>query len=135
MSLTFAQQLKHLFIILFMLVYGLSSSGMTINLHYCCGKLDAISLTGKHSKGCAMGEEIKMSNCCNDEQISVKVNPDQEPFSKSLQVNKAFVAVPFSAPVFTTCSVQHLSVSDFPRKAPPPLPSIPLFIKHCSFRI
>lgn len=127
--------MKKLFIIILMLTYGLSSSGMSVSLHYCCGKLDGISFSGRHSKGCAKNNEIKKSRCCNDKQISLKVHTDQEPVAKWIQAYKSIIALPLSKPALTSFTRQYITVDKLARGTPPLLSPVSLFIKNCVFRI
>ena len=128
--------MKKLFIILIMLVYGLSSSGMVISLHYCCGKLDDVSFSGKnHRSDCPMGSKIKKSSCCNDKQISTKLNADQQAAIKWIQLNKQTLSAPENPafPVLFTGFI--IAVDRLARGTPATSSVVPLFIKNCVFRI
>lgn len=127
--------MKKLFIILIMLVYGVSSSGMTINLHYCCGKLDDVSFTGDHSKGCAMASVKKNSKCCHNQQLTVKLNTDQQQAVKWVQVHKAYVAE-LPAPVYLLTPTNLLAATGvLARGTPFTLPSVPIYLRNCVFRV
>jgi hypothetical protein len=127
--------MKKFLVIILMLVYGLSSSGMTINLHYCCGKLDDISFFGKKDSQCPMGNHIKKSGCCNDKQISVNINAEQEQASKWVQTGKLSIATPVFQTTNTSFTGNHVSVNRLARGTPIPATSVPIFIKNCVFRI
>ena len=131
----FPVEMKKLFIILLMLTYGLSSSGMTISLHYCCGKLDSVSFTSKQEKTCKMGNHVKKSGCCNDKQISASVSSDQQGTTQWVQFAKQTIALPSYQPINTSFKSYVFSVNKLARGTPGVLPSIPLFIKNCVFRI
>jgi hypothetical protein len=124
---------KKLFIILIMLVYGVSSSGMSITLHYCCNKLDSVSFTA-HSKSCEMGDRSKKSSCCSDKQISTKAIADQEA-AKWVQSLNSTVAVPVSTPAFINFASCKVSVQRLARGTPFKISSVPIFIKNSVFRI
>ncbi|HKG68647.1 MAG TPA: hypothetical protein VKA92_07245 [Segetibacter sp.] len=127
--------MKKCFIIVLMLIYGLSSSGMTINLHYCCGKLDGVSFTGKKEKPCKMGNHIKKSGCCNDKQISASLNFEQQAATKWVQLTKQTIAVPVYLVGNTSFKDYIVSTNRLARGTPDLLPSIPLFVKNRVFRI
>jgi hypothetical protein len=127
--------MKKFLIILLMLVYGISSSGMTINLHYCCGKLDGISFLGKQDKGCEMGNHLKKSSCCNDKQISAKLNADQQSTAKWLQVYKQLIAAPVYSTSYNLFTNQIVTTNRLARGTPVPIFPVPIFIKNCVFRI
>lgn len=126
--------MKKYLIILLMLVYGLSTSGMTINLHFCCGKLDDISFSGQNSKGCEMGNHLKKPGCCNDKQVVAKLVSDQQTTAKYTQTNNEVVAI---APAVTygLSTNLYVSVNRLARGTPVPIVSVPIFIKNCVFRI
>ncbi|MDB5193849.1 MAG: hypothetical protein JWQ96_3412 [Segetibacter sp.] len=126
--------MKKIFIIVLMLVYGLSSSGMTISLHYCCGKLDGVSFTGKQKKTCKMGNHIEKMGCCNDQQISSSFNSEQQPVNVWHSI-KQTVAPPVFLVVNAANYTAIVSTTKLARGIPEYLLTIPLYIKHCVFRI
>ena len=127
--------MKKLFIIVLMMVYGLSSSGITISLHYCCGKLDGVSFSGKQESACEMGNHVKKSGCCNDKQVSASLSSEQQANTKWVQSIKQTIAAPVYYVVNTSFKGYIVSVNRLARGTPKHLPSIPLFIKNCVFRI
>jgi hypothetical protein len=127
--------MKRILVILLMLAYSLSSSGVTISLHYCCGKLDNISFIKVSTRTCNMGSCLKKTGCCNDKQISAKVIQEQEQVIKSVLISKYSIVTPpgsyhYSHPQDTLITSDRLA-----RVTPLLLPSIPLFIRNCTFRI
>jgi hypothetical protein len=127
--------MKKLFIIVLMLVYGLSSSGMTITLHYCCGKLDGVSFTGEQEKSCNMGNHVKKSGCCNNKQISASLTSDQQLAAKWVHSAKQTIAAPVYYITNTSFKDHLVSTDRLARGTPEHPPSVPLFIKNCVFRI
>ncbi|HEX8357070.1 MAG TPA: hypothetical protein VF610_06660 [Segetibacter sp.] len=127
--------MKKIFIIVLMLVYGVSSSGMTISLHYCCGKLDGVSFSGKKEKSCKMGTHFKMSGCCNDKQISASLYSEQQAADKWVQLNKQTIALPKYYIPLNSIKRNVVSVDRLARGTPEHFSSIPLFISLCVFRI
>lgn len=55
-----------------MLIYCLSSTGMTLNVHYCCGKIKKVDWVSSPEKKC--GNEYKMGSmpCCQNKQVTLK---------------------------------------------------------------
>ena len=70
--------LKKLLVIFLLMVYGLSSSGMTIQFHYCCGKLKSIHLSPVTEKQCGMKHSMFSKPCCNDKQVQFQLKGDQK---------------------------------------------------------
>ena len=122
-------------VILLMLVYGFSSSGTTVNLHYCCGKLDDISFSTQKNDRCPMGNHVKKSNCCHDKQITAKLIPDQEQSTKWIQSKQLLIATPVIQAASISFTESIVSVDRLARGVPVPITIVPLFIKNCVFRI
>ena len=126
--------LKKLSVILILLIYGLSSTGMTVNFHYCCGKLKKVQFSSAQIE-CGMKMKHSSSKkCCDSKQLELKVKADQKVPEgakqvsqvNDLPVNLSQFAV--ASPVYT----KFLIPSVF---APPPLASQQLNILYCTFRI
>jgi len=58
-------------------LYLISSVGVSINLHYCGGKIKAISLSHTDESDCCGKEMEKKMNCCKDKTVSYQVKEDQ----------------------------------------------------------
>jgi hypothetical protein len=115
------------------MVYGLSSTGMTINFHYCCGKLKKVEFS---SAQLDCGMKMKHSSgkkCCDNKQVDLKVKDEQKVTESSktvlkvIPVTNSFTDFAISQPL----EDKHLIPSVF---APPPLSS-PLYILHCTYRV
>ncbi|MFL5773205.1 MAG: HYC_CC_PP family protein [Flavisolibacter sp.] len=82
--------LKKLFSILLLLVYGLSSMGMTIHAHYCCGELEKIGLQATVCKmDCPASTEINGKSCCDEKQVQLSL--------KSEYSNAKFIQPPLAS--------------------------------------
>lgn len=70
--------MKKVFVVLLMLLYGISSSGMLVQLHYCNNNLSEISLNSKQADCCCESENEKSNDdCCENQVISAKIDIDQ----------------------------------------------------------
>jgi len=81
---------KKLIIVLLIAVYGVSSSGMTVYVHYCCGKLDKIDLSDSNNKKCPLHFEASTKGCCDGKQIEIKIKSDHQPEYAVKKVLKQF---------------------------------------------
>lgn len=124
--------LKKIVVILLLMVYGLSSSGMTIQFHYCCGKLKSIQLSPVNEKQCGMKHALSTKPCCSDKHVEFKLKGDQKPEQAK---------VVFYAPVQLEKTEFFLNLPHEPSLviipevfAPPPLAN-PLYIFHCVYKI
>ena len=123
---------------IFLLVYFVTSSGATIQLHYCMDKLVSWSLNSKSKSNCSKcGMEKKgHKGCCHDESKFVKLDKVHKAsanyfdFSKfQIQISKA-----------TFDCTEHLYVSNpvlsYPTtNAPPLISKAPIYLFNSVFRI
>jgi len=101
-------------------MYGFSSTGMTLHLHYCCGKLDAIDLSPVKDEHCSSGHKLVKKSCCDEKQVSLKLKPEQNPAK--------FLNPVFQLPAIKTVQPEFLALGPVQSKkllpevfAPPPL--------------
>ena len=127
------QQMKKLFALLLILAYGVSSFGMTLHMHYCCGKLDKISLSSKVSAGSKFETSVQGKSCCGDKEYQLKIKVDQEAGSKQVSSYSIAPVVLFPAYGSNVLYFQK-TTADLPSTGPP-LSQVPLFIKYCIYRI
>lgn len=131
--------MKKLTIILLMLVYGLSSSGMSITLHYCMSEFSGWELSAETSSAacdaCGMKKQDR-KGCCHDEKKTVKSEKDQKNVEQSMSLVKA--PVTFINTNYSVYALGHLlnTAKELPfSHAPPLLTRVPHYIYNCSFRI
>jgi len=130
--------MKKVFAFILMLIYGATSFGMTLHMHYCCGKLDKVSLSSKISKACKFEtpghNTVHSKNCCDNKTYEFKIKADQETSSQqvaSFELQPINILLGYSLRLFyfQKAPVNFLSAG------PPFLSSIPLFITNCVYRI
>ena len=116
------------------MIYGFSSTGMTVNFHYCCGKLKKVEFSSAQIE-CGMKIKHNSSKkCCDNKQLDLKVKDDQKITENAKTVFKAF-ALSNSFPDFAIIQPlkgKPLIPSAF---ASPPLANQSLYILHCTYRI
>jgi hypothetical protein len=123
---------KKLFVILVAIVYGVSASGMTLQLHYCCGKLKNVDLSLPTPKECGMEHKMGSKPCCETKLVAD--NSDEHYYTDHT-----------AAPVFTPAEptrpyrlayIQALpATTTVAKTVPGSPPSSPLFILNRVFRI
>jgi hypothetical protein len=115
------------------MIYSLSSTGMIVNFHYCCGKLKKVEFSSAQIE-CGMKMKHNSSKkCCDSKQLELKVKADQKITEAAKPAFKA-IALPASFSEFVIAHPvhdKHLIPSIF---APPPLAQ-QLNILHCVHRI
>jgi hypothetical protein len=127
--------MKKLLVIALLLVYGLSSTGMTLQLHYCCGKLKSVALAPVKDPGCGNKHKMGSNPCCETKNINSKSNADQDSYRLVYKI-----ANPATFPVWNSIepgvslyAPELQSSSHF--YTSPPLHSRSLFILNRVFRI
>lgn len=128
--------MRKFLLFLLLLVYALSSTGATISLHFCCGKLDSVSLSAPVNDKCgkpSMG--ISKERCCDSKHVELKLKADQEPTYKWAQPQQQ-VGTPLMTPVYQDpVVVTAVPLHQLPNGPPQRSSQLPLFIKHRVFRI
>jgi hypothetical protein len=124
--------MKKLWVILLLCVYGFSATGATLHFHYCCGKLDKVSLQPA-AKKCGGMAHRDGKKCCDEKQVSFKVK-DAHSFAQAAKISFAAFTLPQSfqwEQPSEPLAVRHLEPTIF---APPPLAQS-LHILYCVYRI
>ena len=126
--------MKKSFAIFIALLYIAITSGFTLDLHYCMGKLSAVKLQAHADEHCHKCG--KNGKCCKDEIKFCKVDLSHE--AVKAPVNTAPVVKNLSLPliIFPVPPVALSSYfTAYDHHAPPGNEGVPLFIKHCTYRI
>jgi hypothetical protein len=126
--------MKKLLLALMVILYSFSSSGATVQLHYCCGKLKDITWGPVQEKDCGMQQKMGSEPCCETKAVSAKDQDQDHEFytisfgSKVPVEPMVFLNRVQLEPIVNTFAVEPIVHSS------PPLKSS-LFILNCVFRI
>lgn len=132
--------MKKLLIAIFALLYISTSTGATLHIHYCMGKLADWGLGHNNSKTC--GEcgmeksEEKDNGCCKDEYKFIKNDTDQKTAEVGLQMLQVLaVALPVSF-IEIPSNDFHSATEENPiSHAPPRINAVAVYIRNCVFLI
>lgn len=121
--------LKHVLILFFAGIYLVTSTGVMVNYHFCCGELKSVSFSVPDSC-CKDGESTK--GCCKNVSKYFKVKDKQLAGAKKAEFGPMFTFVPEKAADFLPIYlVLNREESVFVIYDPPPLHGkTPLFIKQ-----
>ncbi len=128
--------MKKLIFIFTFLAFSFSSSGMTLHVHFCCGRVDAVKLVPISDEDCPVKKEERKKGCCDDRQVDIKIKDDYNKESarqlklKTQDTNLPNTFHPILINEVDVYPVGHLSSSSPPRDS-----SFPLYKQHCIFRI
>ena len=126
--------MKKLLAIIMIVLFGFSSSGATVQLHYCCGKLKSVSWGSIQEKDCGMKDKMGSRPCCETKSVSAKdQNQDHELYTIALGSASPVEPIQFSHPVSVPVTTAHMVTGIQPGSSPPLSQS--LCILHCVFRI
>ena len=132
--------MKKLLVAIVALLYISTSTGATLYIHYCMGKVAGWGFGVNNSKtcgGCGMEKSDEKDNgCCKDEHKILKTDSDQKT-TKSvflfiqlivLSQPTSFFIIP--APYFTSVTVENPLTH-----APPRNTGVAVYIRNCVFLI
>lgn len=132
--------MKKVYAIILTLLYLGASTGATIQLHYCMGKLADWRLGSSRSDSCSNcgmeRDEEKASGCCKDEHKFIKTNPDQkaaEPFIPAVQPMSADLPLTFL--VIDAAHVSSVAEKNPESNAPLRSYGTAIYKRNCTFRI
>ncbi len=132
--------MKKFIVTILALIYLGTSTGATINLHYCMGKLADWGIGHNESKTCGQcgmeKTDEKDNGCCKDEHKFVKNTADQKTAEASLQLMQvvatslpvSFIEIP--AVGFTSVTEENPLTN-----APPRSYAVAVYIRNCVFII
>jgi len=130
--------MKKILVTILALVYLSVSSGATVHVHYCMGKLMSWSLSDKKDGNCGtcgMQKSVH-KGCCQDEQKQLKIEKDQKVSGSAFQfLTQSSVVVAHSylnlPTVYTLAGLLDSPVAH----APPQPAAVPIFVLNRNFRI
>lgn len=118
------------------------SIGIPVHLHYCMGKMIAVSFIEQgdnhHCSGCGMDKKSSGNSCCKDEHKIIRNATDQI-LVKDILIRAQFdeYILPVKPPVFSFNKVPVTYVNRMAQTHAPPLvpPDCPLYIRIGNLRI
>lgn len=81
--------MRKLTAILVSITYLVLSTGLMVNLHYCQGEIESVSIIAKNST-CCCGTMDFDDGCCHNEQLLIQLDSDQQIVSSSVQFSVVF---------------------------------------------
>jgi hypothetical protein len=129
---------KRFFATILSVLYLVTSSGATINFHYCMGKFIGWDLslpTNNKCSNCGM-EKKNQKGCCNDKHQTIQLKKDQVAITENQLPKNTFYYLdnyysPSSIKIFSSVCIDKF----YAIHSPPGLKVISPFILNCVFRI
>lgn len=131
--------MKKLLAILIAFFYLAITSGFTVNVHYCMGKVSSVKLHNTDDDACGKCGKpgAKGGNCCKDVHKFLKVDNSHQaakmlaadgPVTMDLSLPVAVLQLPSPMLLQASSFNYHLH-------APPLTPQRPIFLRYCVFLI
>lgn len=129
---------KFLLGILTILYFGIST-GATVHVHYCMGRVAGIGLVGKdkdHCHKCGMTMMNGKKGCCHDEQKSIKIGNDQNSTESAYQmIQLSSVVIEKNYSELPGALITSLKEENSNHQALTRSPQVAVYIRNCVFRI
>ena len=130
--------MKKVLVTILAFTYLAVSSGATLNLHYCMGKLVSWDLSHQQDAKCGTCGMKKAGHkgCCKDEHKTFQIDKDQKTTESAFHYLPLFsdVIIPTYG-ALAGLPVSSIAINYPTSHAPPPIRPIPIFVLHCHFRI
>ncbi len=130
--------MKKLVFTLVALVYFFAVTGWQINIHYCMGRVDSVSLVTSHKDSCDTCGMTKTESegCCHDENQFVRLAQDQKlPVSLHYQLVPPVAELAVIIPPTIVSPILARNSSTTWVGMDPPVAKTPVFILNRVFRI
>jgi len=127
--------MKKIAAIILILVYGMSSLGMSVTADYCCGKLSKLGVSLKQNENPKQDNQLENKRCCGHKEVSFKVKTDHEITAKqNIVVSTQAVVQPVFFDVPSRLNFLNKAISQN-SNGPPLFNAVPVYISNCVFRI
>jgi hypothetical protein len=130
--------MKHFLVFILLLTYAVASTGTTVQLHFCMGKLASSTWKEQSKKKtcgkCGMKKQ-KPNGCCKDEAKWVKLQDDQKTTTASVQFDHFEPALPVHGSAFDITPAISNSFKLAHSHAPPRSCDISIYKRNCVFLI
>jgi len=133
--------MKKIIVAILAVLYLGSSSGATIHLHYCMGRLVDLSFSfyekeKEKCNKCGMKNFKDKKGCCKNEYKQVKIEKDQKTSQCIWQFTKTITGISPAALPACAFSPEFFPEAYYPNNhAPPRAVDTPIYICNCVFRI
>ena len=132
--------MKRISLFILAIIYLVATTGTSMNLHFCMGKLASWSLWANNEneqcKKCGMEKDEKPNGCCRDEHKWIKMQDDQKASVSSTLSFQQPVSEPLCHPGIIALNNFSQTSNHFSKNHPPPLNHGKVLYKYyCVFLI
>ncbi len=113
-------------------LYLLVSTGIFINMHYCGGELESISLLSEQKVCCCDGNEIA-SNCCSNKQLFLQFDAEQKTTASNTLSFEQYKFIKIEKPVIIGFEELEVELQNLFSYDLPPPPKQAIWKINCTF--
>ncbi len=125
--------MKKFLVIILALVYLATTTGATLHMHYCMGKIYSVDLVKKD--GCSKCGMAASEGCCHDQFKVIKVKDNHQVISNEISFASAYSILNNHYNIFDPVVYDACSPLTNNNNSPPRSPQKSLCILNCVFRI
>jgi hypothetical protein len=124
-------------VIILLAAYTFASSGASVDLHYCMGKLIGWDFDYSAKSGCSnCGMPTKAEKgCCHDKQIQIKVDKEQQLTYNTISLLNHQITLAPGYPALNDLLHNSTIVTHPSIHGPPVKRYTPVYLFDCNFRI
>ncbi len=134
-----ASAVKKIFAAILAILYFTATTGATVHLHFCMGKLVDESLWHNETEQCSKcGMDLghQANDCCKDVHKQVKLQNDHYLADMNFQVSQfSAIALPVAFIEIPAAEIASIAEDNPVSNAPPRSRDIPIYKRNCVFRI
>jgi len=129
--------MKKILASILLITYAFASSGASVDLHYCMGKLIGLDFDYSSKKQCGnCNMPVKdTKGCCNNKQVQAKIDTDQQVTQNNISLNNDFTATTHEYSLLNNILYNSTTIVHPLIHGPPLISYTPLYLFDCSFRI
>jgi len=128
--------MKKIIVAILAVLYLGVSSGATVHLHYCMGKLMSWSFIDSKDDRCAdCGMKKNGKNCCTEENKLIKASDDQKASDIAYQLAQFSAVANHHYPELPSLPIASVTEQNPLSHAPPRTGKVALYLRNCIFRI
>jgi len=124
--------MKQIFSILISTYYLLVSTGIFINMHYCGGELESVSLLSEQ-KVCCCDSNQMASNCCSNKQFLLQFDIDQKITASNTLSFEQYKFIKIEKPELVDFEILEVELQNLFSCDLPPPPKRAIWKTNCTY--
>jgi hypothetical protein len=129
--------MKKILVSILLVSYAFASSGASVDLHYCMGKLIGWDFDYNSKSDCGnCGMQLKPAKgCCDNKQINPKIDKEQQVVYNNISFNSDFAAILPALYLLNNIAYSSTIVAHSSIHGPPLISLASLYLFNCNFRM